>query len=82
MSAEEGVARGSEGYYEANVRAALLDGLAIRVMVPAVDSVIFERTFAPRDPGEWWAVYRFDGGLEAIHAGDLQRILAAGPPIR
>jgi len=80
MGLAEGVAPGADSYYETNVRAALLDGLALKVMVPAIDSVEFVRAFSPAATGEWWAVYRYDGGLKAVPAGELARLLQAGPP--
>ena len=79
IQAREGGSPEKEGYYESNVRAALLDGLALRVMLPAIDSVRFARTFdaaATSDQGTWWAVYRFDGHLKAMHADELARVLA------
>ena len=82
MSAADGVPAGQEGYYEANVRSALLEGLALRVMVPGVDSVAFVRAFDPADTLAWWAVYRYDGGLRALPAHELERMLATGPPKR
>jgi len=80
MSAADGVPAGQEGYYEANVRAALLDGLALRVTFPNVDSVSFVRAFDPADTLAGWAVYRYDGGLRALPARELERMLASGPP--
>ena len=82
MSTAAGVPASREGYYEANVRAALLDGLALRVMVPSVDSVTFVRAFDPSDSLAWWAVYRYDGKLRALRAPELGRLLATGPPGR
>lgn len=79
MTEREGTAPATEGYYERNVRAALLDGLAIRVRVPAVDSVAFVRAFAPVHPDERWAVYRYDGHLRVLTAGELDRVIASGP---
>lgn len=79
MAEREGAATGTEGYYERNVRAALLDGLAIRVRVPTVDSVAFVRTFAPVRPDERWAVYRYDGHLRVLSAGELAQVIASAP---
>ena len=67
-----------ESYGERNVRAALLDGLAVRVMLPGVDSTRFVREFDPADTAWRWCVYRPDGALRVARAGDLARILAAG----
>jgi len=82
MSAADGVPAGKESYYESNVRAALLDGLALRVMVPSVDSVAFVRSFDASDTLAWWAVYRYDGHLRALPTRELARVLASGPPTR
>jgi len=76
MSASEGAPAGQEGYYESNVRAALLNGLAVRVMVPGVDSVRFVRSFDATDTLARWVVYRFDGHLQALRADQLARVLA------
>jgi hypothetical protein len=82
MSASDGVAAGKESYYESNVRSALLEGLALRVMVPGVDSVAFVHAFDAGDSLAWWAVYRYDGHLRAFPAAELTRTLATGPPRR
>jgi hypothetical protein len=79
MALAEGVPAAAEGYYERNVRAALLDGLAVRVSVPAVDSVVFVRTFSPREPDERWAVYRHDGVLEVLTAAQVASFLSGAP---
>jgi hypothetical protein len=76
MSAREGAVPEQEGYYESNVRAALLDGLAVRVMTPGVDSVRFVRAFNAADAGARWVVYRYDGRLTVMSADSLARILA------
>jgi hypothetical protein len=67
-----------ESYGERNVRAALLDGLAVRVMLPGVDSTRFVRDFDPADTAWRWCVYRPDGALRVARAADLARILASG----
>src|SRR5207248_2134382 len=67
----------SESYGERNVRAALLDGLAVRVMLPGVDSTRFVREFDPADTAWRWCVYRPDGALRVARAGDLARSRAA-----
>src|SRR5262249_14554461 len=77
MSAREGVPSDREGYYQANLRPSLLDGLAVRTMVPGVDTVTFERTFAPADSQSWWAVYRYDRHLKIMRAGELVRAIGA-----
>lgn len=79
MAVREGGAPDTEGYYERNVRAALLDGLAVRVRVPAVDSVAFVRAFAPARADERWAVYRYDGHLRVLTAAELAQVIASAP---
>ena len=66
-----------ETYEEVNVRSALLEGLALRVMTPAVDSAVFVRAFARADTTVWWAIYRWDGHLRAARTNELARVMAA-----
>jgi hypothetical protein len=69
-------AAGPPGAYAMrNVRAALLDGLAVRVMVPAVDSVAFVDAFDGRDHPWQWAVYLPDGRVRVGDAEALERAL-------
>jgi hypothetical protein len=68
-----------ESYGEANTRAALLDGLAVRVMLPGVDSVRFVRAFDPSDTSWRWCVYRPDGALRVARAQELARVIASAP---
>jgi hypothetical protein len=68
-----------ESYGEANMRAALLDGLAVRVMLPGVDSVRFVRRFDPADTSWRWCVYRPDGALRVARVDELARVLAGAP---
>jgi hypothetical protein len=68
-----------ESYEEANMRAALLDGLAVRVMLSGVDSVRFVRRFDPAETAWLWCVYRPDGALRVAPAAELARVLAAAP---
>lgn len=68
-----------ESYYESNVRAALLDGLAVRVALPGVEEVKFVRAFASADSLAWWAVYRYDGRLHVVRGAELARTLARPP---
>ena len=56
-------AAGPETYWERNVRSALLDGLAIRILRPEVREVRFVRTFALLPPPWRYAVYQVDGHL-------------------
>ena len=80
MAANEGVPAHREGYYESNLRAALLDGLAIRVALPQVSQARFVRAFDPADSLAWWAVLRYDGHLRAMPPGELARVLARAEP--
>jgi hypothetical protein len=70
-----------ESYFEANVRAALFDGLAVRLFFPQVDSVAFVTSYAPR-PEPWrYAVYRPDGRLRLATSAQLDSLLShSGTP--
>jgi hypothetical protein len=50
-----------ETYWERNVRAALLDGLGVRVMFPGVDSVAFIHAYRPAPPQARFVLYEPDG---------------------
>jgi len=76
MSANEGMPAEREGYYESNLRAALLDGLALRVGVPQVGQAHFVRAFNPVDSLTWWVVMRYDGHLRVLAPGELARVIA------
>lgn len=69
-------------YYEANLRSALMEGVAVRVMFPAVHEVRFARAFAPDPARPLWAVARNDGMVQVRPQEDLARMLAARPDIR
>lgn len=63
----------TETYWEANVRAALVDGLAVRVLFPQVVAVEFVREFHPAASNCRYAVYRPEGKTgvatpEALHS--------------
>lgn len=65
----------NETYWERNVRDALVDGLAVRVMFPQVRQVRFVRAFAPA-PADWrYAVYRPDGRLGVATPTALDSII-------
>ncbi|HUK63871.1 MAG TPA: hypothetical protein VLV15_11065, partial [Dongiaceae bacterium] len=76
MARETGQDPSRETYEEGNVRAALLDGLALRVMISALDSVAFVRAFSPADTSACWAVYRWDGHLRAAPGAAFARVVA------
>jgi hypothetical protein len=68
-----------ETYFEQNVRSALLDGLAVRVMFPVVDSVTFVRAYRPL-PDPWrYAIYRLDGGLRVATSAEVEELLERFP---
>lgn len=79
MAREAGRDANAESYEESNVRAALLDGLALRVEFPQLDSVRFVRAFDPADTSAVWGVYRWDGGMRLVRAAELARLLASAP---
>jgi len=68
-------AAGAATYWERNVRAALLDGLAVRVLFPQVDTVAFVRRFRPAAEPWRWAVYRLDGSLRVATTAELDSLL-------
>jgi len=68
-----------ESYYEQNVRTALMDGLAVRVLVPEVRDVAFTREFHAL-PQPWrYAVYRLDGRLRVATSAELESLIALHP---
>jgi hypothetical protein len=69
-----------ESYFELNVRAALFDGLAVRVFFPGVDSVRFVTDYRPLPEPYRYAVYRPDGGLAVASSATLDSVLAASAP--
>ncbi len=71
-----------ESYFEANVRTALFDGLAVRLFCRQVDSVGFTLRFVPAPDGYLWAVYRPDGKLRVATSAELDSALAAFHPAR
>ena len=71
-----------EGYFERNVRAALFDGLAVRVFFPGVDSVRFVSAYRSL-PGPYrYAVYRPDGRLRVASSAVLDSVLAGSASSR
>jgi hypothetical protein len=71
---------GPESYYERNLRAALLDGLAVRVMAPNVTETRFLMQLDPRaadSAGAYCALYRPDGATRIVSPAELQRAMAA-----
>jgi hypothetical protein len=70
----------SETYWERNVREALLDGLAVRVMFPRVEAVRFVREFQPGPRDARYAVYRPDGRLRVATTAEVDSALRAMRP--
>ena len=66
-----------ETYWERNVRDALVDGLAVRVLFPQVAAVRFVRAFAPAPPDHRYAVYRPEGRLGIATPAELDSIIRA-----
>ncbi|MEO5618619.1 MAG: hypothetical protein ABIS67_12695 [Candidatus Eisenbacteria bacterium] len=62
-------------YGERNVRAALYDGLGVRVFYPALREVRFTTKFEPATDSVWYAVYRADGSLRVAPAPELEEVL-------
>ena len=56
----------NESYFERNVRSALMDGLAVRVLFPQVREVAFVREFRPVDNSENYALYGPDGHVRLM----------------
>ena len=71
-----------ETYWERNVREALLDGLAVRVLFPQVGAVEFVRTFPAVDKSHLYAVYGIDGRLKVMSPVELDSLIRASPPPR
>ena len=67
----------AETYWEANVRNALLGGLAVRVMLPQVKSVEFVRSLQPTGDSTLYAVYQVDGHLTVARTSDLDSLRRA-----
>jgi hypothetical protein len=65
----------SETYWERNVRDALLDGLAVRVMFPRMSQVRFVREFQPAPAGTWYALYRPEGVVRVAAPAEVDSIL-------
>jgi hypothetical protein len=66
-------------YWENNLRSALMDGLALRVLVPQVAEVRFVRDFEPARPTDRYAVYARDGRLRVLASAELDSLLRVHP---
>ena len=69
-----------ETYWERNVRNALLDGLAVRVMLPQVKSVEFVRSVRPAGDSTLYAVYQVDGHLAVAWPAEVDSLRRASTP--
>jgi len=69
-----------ESYFEKNVRGALYEGIGVRVMAPAVDSVEFVRAFHPADSSSRYVLYRVDGRITLFEPAVVESALRSGPP--
>jgi hypothetical protein len=69
-----------ELFWESNARTAAQDGLALRVLFPALDSARFARDPREVRAGDHVAVLRADGSAQVVSAAFLDSLLAAGPP--
>ena len=68
---------GKETYWERNVRAALQDGLAVRVMFPHVDTVEFQHAYRPVEAGARFALYDPDGTVSVETPARVDSMLRA-----
>ena len=74
-AAAQSAAVDSESYLEKNVRSALVGGLAVRLLFPVVQDVVFVHAFRPL-PEPWlYAVYRPDGDLKVATSTELDSVL-------
>jgi hypothetical protein len=64
------------GYWESNVRSAMLDGLGVRVLAPQLRAVEFVPRFTPAGDSVWYAIYRVNGSMRAGPASEIGKALA------
>jgi hypothetical protein len=69
----------NETYWERNVRSALMDGLAVRVLHPELGPVRFAHTYRSEPPPALYALYDPDGGLRIASSAQIDSALAADP---
>jgi hypothetical protein len=69
-------------YWERNLRSALMDGLAVRVLFPRVRGVRFARTFRPDATAPRWGVVRTDGVVQVTTQERLAEMLSERTDIR
>ncbi|HTM56986.1 MAG TPA: hypothetical protein VL123_01075 [Candidatus Udaeobacter sp.] len=66
-----------ETYWERNVRSALMDGLAVRVLFPGSGAVSFVHEYSPPPPGARVVLYDVDGSLRVMTAAEVDSANAA-----
>jgi hypothetical protein len=69
----------NETYWERNVRSALMDGLAVRVLHPELGPVRFVHVYRSEPPPALYALYDPDGGLRLASSAQIDSALAADP---
>jgi hypothetical protein len=74
-----GTAGQNESYAEANVRAALMDGLAVRVLFPQLGEVSFLHQYRSPLPPARVALYDADGTLRVSSPAQVDSMLSAHP---
>lgn len=67
----------TETYWETNVRTALLDGLAIRVLLPQLGEVRFTHSYRLEPAPTRYALYDPDGGLKVVTSARVDSLMAA-----
>jgi len=72
----------AESYWERNVRSALMDGLAIRVLFPATGDVSFVHAYQSAPAPARVVLYDVDGQLKVLPAPTLDSLMAAHPEDR
>lgn len=66
-------------YWERNVRAATVEGLAVRVLFPQIQEIGFVRELSPIGPGDRYAIFGVDGRTDVFDWTTLDSILGAEP---
>jgi hypothetical protein len=74
-----GAAPAGASYVEANVRAALMDGLAIRVLFPRLGPASFMHRYTDPPPGSRVVLYDADGTGRIVAPAQVDSMLAAHP---
>ena len=79
VRASGGPAPAYESYGEANVRAALMDGLAVRVLFPELGAASFTHRYVAPPPGARVALYDIDGTVRVSTPAQVDSLLRAHP---